>query len=239
MLNSIRRALRRFPRAFDAAKAIGRALGNQTDLSRRLNQLLPARERFSFIQVGAADGLLHDPYREFILRSGTQGVFVEPLPRPFQQLKQNYAHKRGFHFANCAVGYPPGELKLFTLNDRDVAGESLLQMTSASEQVLRRSVTASEGAELAEVAQITVPCLTVEQIMEQYKIAGFDCVFMDIEGHEGNVLLNMDFSLVRPTLIAYEHMHLGDSREQLTRFLSVRGFRIEECHQDTIAYKPN
>jgi hypothetical protein len=93
------------------------------------------------------------------------------------------------------------------------------------------------GSPFAEIDQITVPCLSIEQIMERYTFHGFDCIFMDVEGHEGNILLNMDFAAVRPSLIVYEHIHLGHSRAKITQFLLGRGFQIEECSQDTIAYR--
>ena len=108
-MNALRNALRHSPLLFDRAKALSRVLGNRTELYSCLAKHIPRQKHISFIQIGAADGLLHDPYREFILRKNLHGVLVEPLPAQFKRLQRNYRRKKGVSFANCAVSYPPSD----------------------------------------------------------------------------------------------------------------------------------
>ena len=48
------------------------------------------KDDFFFIQVGANDGLMCDPIRQFIVKHSWGGILVEPVPDYFELLKKNY-----------------------------------------------------------------------------------------------------------------------------------------------------
>ena len=60
-------------------------------------------ENFFFIQVGANDGISHDPLRAYIERYHWRGILVEPQPRVFARLCRNYASHTQLRFANVAL----------------------------------------------------------------------------------------------------------------------------------------
>ena len=55
-----------------------------------LSDLIISTGNCQFIQVGANDGSLNDPIRQFILKNYLKGVMIEPQPKIFEKLKINY-----------------------------------------------------------------------------------------------------------------------------------------------------
>jgi FkbM family methyltransferase len=242
-MNTLRIRLRRYPRLFDGAKWVSRKLGNRTALYSFLESHIPKHGEVTFIQAGAADGLLHDPYREFILRGNMRGVLVEPLPFQFSALKRNYAHKRNVFFENCAISYPANRIELFVLSEEFVADhpqrEVLALQASTSRERFINSLSlcgAPEGWK--HVMGITVYGKTIEEMMLQNGFDSFDCIFLDMEGYEPQVLLNLDFATVQPKLIVYEHVCLGASSVQIEGHLAANGFVLTRFAQDNVAVGP-
>ena len=239
-MNALRHFLRKSPLLFDAAKAVSRRLGNRTLLYSFLTKHIPRDRDVTFIQIGAGDGLVHDPYREFILRDNLRGVLVEPLPFQFTRLRRNYSRKRNVVFLNCAVSYPPGTIQLFTLDEKFLGQNRgrdllLLQAATSRERLLESlSIVGLRNAEKY-VVELLVPGRTIEDIMAKENYSSFDCLFLDLEGYEPHVLLNLDYSVSKPKLIAYEHIYLGQSAERIQLRLEEMGFRLIKFSQDTVA----
>ena len=218
-------------------------LGNQTELYRVLKHHLKDLGRFSFLQAGANDGLSHDPFREFIIGSRSNGILVEPLRFFFEQLKGNYRHRdSGLSFENCALSYPSSPVSFYTLDPcflRTIPYDpTLWGAAGLSKDHLLHHL--PKGADWeAHVVEVTVPAHTIEELMELHGLDSIDCLFLDLEGHEPNVLLNMDFERVRPRLIVYEHIHLGDQRAAVDARLASEGFGLHACSQDVVATRPD
>lgn len=242
-MNALRFYLRRSPWLFDQAKAFSRILGNRTALYSFLAQHIPRSQPTTFIQIGAADGLLHDPFREFILQKNLRGLLVEPLPFQLVRLQRNYACKRGVNFAQCAVSYPPRKLDLFILSEaflavhpnRDVLA---LQASTSREQFIESLRGCGVTGVDDNIVSVQVPGFTVEQLMDQNHLSSCDCMFLDLEGYEPEVLLNMDYTCVQPKLIAYENIYLGTRSAEVRRHLEKMDFRLFDFPQDTVAVSP-
>jgi FkbM family methyltransferase len=241
-VNILRRILRRWPILFDSAKALSRRLGNRTELYSFLNDVIPRRAAVTFLQIGAGDGVMNDPYREFILRNNFRGVLVEPLASQFARLQRNYSRKKGVAFANCAVSYPPRPIKIFLLAEDFLAqhpGRDLLLLQAASSRTrLLESLSICGVSEVEEhVIEVEVPAMTAEALQAEYGFSSFDCLFLDLEGHESNVLLNLNYQSVKPKLIAYEHIYL-ESSATIENHLKAMNFVVSNFSQDTVAVSP-
>ena len=57
-------------------------------MQRRLATCKRNRQAFRFVQVGANDGVSHDPINAFVTRNRLAGVVIEPLPDVFAKLCQ-------------------------------------------------------------------------------------------------------------------------------------------------------
>src|SRR5262249_9456440 len=99
---------------------------------------------FTFIQVGAYDGITGDPIRPLVLsHPNWQGALIEPMPDAFAQLKNNYASMGAkLHFFNCAVSDNAGTIELHQITESEIARLGLpdwsREITSFDENHIRK-----------------------------------------------------------------------------------------------------
>jgi FkbM family methyltransferase len=239
-MSSIAQKLRRHPRAFDFLNKIARKLGRGNKLQRQINRLLPVDKSFSFIQIGANDGISHDPFREFMIRSNARGVAVEPVPEYFKEMCANYKGYPHVMPENCAVGYPAGKVFFYayTASFLEARGGSreLAGLAGFSREKLMACLKVGEDAEAC-IQEINISVFTVEDIMRKHGLSHVDCIFMDCEGHEKNILTHLDYEVVQPKLIVFEHTHYGERAEEIEGHLEPMGFSFLRFNYDTIAFR--
>ncbi|MBW4666640.1 MAG: FkbM family methyltransferase [Cyanomargarita calcarea GSE-NOS-MK-12-04C] len=233
-----RKFLKGMPGVFDLGKNISRKLGNKTELYLSLNRFFNRHKQLTFIQIGANDGISNDPFREFILRRDMHGVLVEPLPFLFKKLKNNYKSKHNLIFENCAVSYNTSELEIYTLNEEFLNfipdSESLSGLASfEKEHILKHIGLGNEKF----ITNLKVPTKTIENIQSEYNFVSFDCLFMDIEGYESEIIDKIDFEKIQPKLIVYEFIHLGYKKIYIDKILINKGYKLKDCLQDTVAIR--
>src|SRR4051812_34422848 len=68
---------------------------------------------FTFIQIGANDGVSNDPIRRYVVEYGFKGVLIEPQPDVFTRLKANYSGMPGITFENAAIAACDGEIEMY------------------------------------------------------------------------------------------------------------------------------
>jgi FkbM family methyltransferase len=231
--------LKKYPPIFDAFKNISRSLGNKTELYKELKHFFDSHKKFTFIQIGGSDGITNDPFREFILRSGAVGVIVEPQPNDFSKLKQNYQYKKlDINFENCAVSYKDKNVSLFVIDNdflqTTVNPDTLKGVASFDKQHVVSHVGINNEAN---VKSIDVRCNTIEELKLKYNFQSFDCIFLDVEGYEYDIITNMSFETIEPKLIVFESCHLGDRQHDLNQFLESNGYVVRVYGQDTIAIR--
>lgn len=240
-------ALKGWPRAFDFAKRIRRAVGLRPDpLFRALGAYSASKgARIGFIQIGANDGLFNDPVREFVLDGQWTGIMVEPLPAAFRRLILNYSYRSDLQvsFVNCAISdSTSGALKLFTFDDHFLLQLpirrqlSLLRKASVSRDHILRFATPREQTFIVSKA---VPTLSFADLVGQLP-AGVspDVVIIDVEGHEKAVIRGIDLKAYSPDLIVYEAIHAGSAGEEIRALLGGGGYTVLECGIDNIAVRP-
>jgi FkbM family methyltransferase len=191
--------------------------------------------RLSFIQIGANDGLRNDPVREFVVRDGWHGVFVEPLPTVFAELKKNYPGSRfaGLHFENVAVSRQDGEtLEFWTFSDTFLASltpddrVNYVQKSSFNRTHVEEFVRHDPLGERA-LQRIVVPCVTASTLAARYFPDGaFDLLVIDAEGYDKIILDSIDFSRTRPRVIFFESKYLGADADGIHRRLESAGYRV-------------
>jgi len=235
----IKNRLSTSPRLYDMAKVLGRLCGKSSGIYAGLKSRIDLIGEFTFLQVGANDGLTNDPYREFMIRRTARGVTAEPVPEYFSRLSANYRGYKGVDCLNAAIGYGATLTSFYTFTREylDSLGGCLELAGLAGfsrdklERVLPPDVSPDEC-----IQEIAVRTCTVEEVMEERGLRGFDCIFMDCEGHELNILQGMDFSKVKPRLIAFEHTHYSEERSPLDELLESKGFKIQKHEFDSTAF---
>ena len=198
--------------------------------------------RLTFVQIGANDGLRNDPVREFVVRDQWSGVFVEPLPTVFPDLRRNYEYltsRRKLAFENVAISSALTSLPFFTFQPellKRLSDEQRLDLLRKSS--FDREHVAKFAKTEDDVLQINVPCAPVGQIIEKhFRGKGIDLLVIDAEGHEGTILRSIDFAKVRISGIFFESRHLGKEREPLFSLLAAHGYSVREAEDDAFASK--
>lgn len=69
----------------------------------------------------------------------------------------------------------------------------------------------------------------------KYRINKLDLLYLDVEGHEGSILIGLDYSLIRPKVIIFEHIHLGENLFPLLLHLESHGYVIQTLGNDSVA----
>lgn len=237
-MSAIAQFLRRKPVFFDRMNTVARALGRRTALYSELSALIELKAPFTFLQIGANDGISHDPFREFMIRSNARGVAVEPVPEYFSAMSRNYAAYFEVIPENCAVGYPAGRLPFYAFTPNYLAAKGGSKELAGLASFTREKLIACMGrGELPEncIREIVIPVRTVEEVMEKHGFDHFDCLFMDCEGHEENILTHLDYDLIKPRVIVFEHTHYGNRAVNIEAHLSTKGFHFTRLTHDTIA----
>lgn len=234
--------LRKWPRAFDVVRTASRVFGRHDPLYLLLKSLLPRLgPHWTFLQAGAHDGLRNDPFREFILACPSRGILVEPWPRFYDLLRANYRHIAArLSFVRCALTYPAGEVVFHSFTEEFVHSNGLdpivLSTAGMSQDHLLKQVHNSLITE-ASIATLRVPGFRVEDVMALSGFDHLDALFFDLEGHEPNIIDNLNFEAVRPRLVVYESKHLGKEALRIAEKFHTLGFELIECADDTVAFR--
>ncbi|MBS0619980.1 MAG: FkbM family methyltransferase [Verrucomicrobia bacterium] len=197
----------------------------------------PVFDGVTFIQIGSNVGVMsNDPLSPLILENNWQGIFIEPVPHIFEKLKQNYAGRENLYFENVAVSNSRKTCPFYFVDDKAEYLQQNPQLISETggpwgEQVGsfdRDHVLLSKpGLPLSAIKTIEVPCVTIEDILDKYRLKRLDVLHMDAEGHDGTILLSIDFMRIRPHILLFEHLHMGLAEYlACTHHLESNGYRI-------------
>jgi len=90
-----------------------------------------------------------------------------------------------------------------------------------------------------EVQYVDVPCVTFEDLIEEYNIRSVDLLIIDVEGQEWELLQAAFQAGLAPAIVFMEFLHLppGD-RLRAEAFLARRGYDIAYSGIDLIGLQP-
>jgi FkbM family methyltransferase len=183
-------------------------------------------EDFFFVQIGAFDGREGDHLYRLIHENHWQGALVEPQPRAFEVLKQNYAREKNLRFFNVAIGPEDGTLTLYTRKSGSVP------IASVSKRLLVKP-----GHSRNEIVAIEVPCWTFDRLLtEAGEPSSVDLLQIDAEGVDFEIIRSIRFDRVKPLIIRFEHALLSDrDRNECLQLLAGQGYRFLLEDRDTMA----
>lgn len=212
---------------------------NQEMLSIILKDYSQKNKDCFFVQIGANDGIRHDPLREFILNNNWKGILVEPVRYIFEELRNNYDNKPGLIFENVAIS-DKNEWRDFYYfskeSGNDLKGDypeygsfiygqikEWLSLNNMSEKYLNKE---------------KVPCLTIDSLLERNNIQKFDVLCIDVEGYDYEIVKLLNFNMYSPDIIIYEINHLSeDDRKGSFELLKKQGYRVLQIGIDAVAIK--
>jgi len=170
-----------------------------------------------FIQVGANDGSMADPFS--LVSKRWDGLMIEPQPDVFDRLVASRSAGDRVQFANVAISGSEGELVLYGI---DIPGNRhATGIASLEKDVVLKHLENGYVDKIAQDLGIALPAdrtqlikeskvrmCPLSRLMEERGIEKVDALFIDVEGHEHHVLKSFPWEKQRPGLVIYEQIHL-------------------------------
>jgi FkbM family methyltransferase len=235
-LRPIARTLKRHPKAYQLARSLYSKLV-ATEYG-YLSGFARARQDVFFLQIGAHDGKTDDLLHDFVRKYCWKGVLVEPVPYLFDRLVRNYNGVPGLAFENKAIGVGGGRQTFYHLRQNDDALPPWYdQLGSFDKHVIlshRDKIPNIEDYIVTEA----VECISFGTLIEAHRISRIDLVLIDTEGHDLQILQQIDFSRFSPHLVIYEHKHLSEAdRRKARTFLTDQGYSLVNVGGNDVAIR--
>ena len=194
---------------------------------------------FFFVNIGANDGVAGDPLVDLIRNNHRcRGLFVEPVSFLFKRLRKNYQFSERFIFENVAIDEYNGVRKFYYLDRNQLNGGNNLPEWSEEIGSFDKSHIARHfpALDASQVLSSDVECVTLPALLERNNVRHVDLLVIDVEGHELVVLNQIDFRVIRPNMILFEHKHLSDADFNAAKSI-LRGndYQITQFGRDTLA----
>lgn len=140
-----------------------------------------------YIDIGANDPIVNSVSKAFY-EHGWRGIHVEPLPIYCNALRQDRPDEI---VLQAAAGAETGLLRFFEIPDSGIS--------TGDERIAK-----SHQERGFQINEITVPCVTLEQIFQLLKSDIVHWLKIDVEGLEEQVLRGWGDSAVRPWIVVVE-----------------------------------
>ena len=194
-----------------------------------------------YFQIGAHVGKTSNDHIFNINCTDKNIILIEPVPYLFEQLKINYASKMNSNiitFLNIAVSDNDGKLTLFVpsnKNDFSKFPSWASQLASINESHVKGHI-----PKLL-IDKIEVPCYKLNTLLCDMNISHIENLLVDTEGHDYNILINLDLNMLKPTTIRFENKHMDGLFTKAGKYLllmdhfSKHGYKmVYENNEDTV-----
>jgi FkbM family methyltransferase len=180
---------------------------------------------FTFIQVGAFDGLVQDPLRKYIPRCNWRGILVEPQARAAGKLRELYRGNDGIVVLQAALGAEARKRTLFTV-DSETAPAWAGALASFDRSTILKHSDLIPGLELM-IKEETVDCVPFDYVLERLSTKQLDLLQIDAEGADAYILSLFPFDRMLPAVVHWEVEHLTmEQREDCLGRLAAFGYRF-------------
>ncbi len=191
---------------------------------------LASNAPFSFIQIGANNGIRWDPLHELILKHHLVGLLVEPLPDMYEQLKENYSSESQLSFENAAIAAENCTRTLFRIKPNADVPDWAHGMASFKKDHL------SEFKRF--IQKVEVPTLTINALLRKHKINHVTLLQIDTEGYDFEIIKMFFKEPMFPEIINYENGNLSYIDDlDCRRLLKNNGYRFIDIGDDTLAIR--
>ena len=188
-------------------------------------RMFEVRPEFTFIQVGAFDGITRDPLRKYICKCGWMGVVVEPQARAANRLRELYRGNDRIVILQAALDGESGRRTLFTV-DSQTAPAWAGGLASFQRDTIIKHSDLIPGLETM-IREDSVDCITFDDILRRLPSERVDLLQIDTEGSDAHILSLFPFRRVIPAIIHWEVKHLTKTeREDCLDHLTEFGYRF-------------
>ena len=208
---------------------------------------LSKRNFLNVIQIGANDGITHDPIHKFIKRDNWKGVLLEPQFYVYDRyLKVIYQKNKGIHTLCAALGEKDDKQYLYKIgfsNMRWATGlasfvrenvEKALSSAYVQAQCARYNIEIPPLSE--QITSEEVIIISPQTLLNQYNILTIDFLQIDVEGYDYEVIKIFNIHESQPKVIVFEHTHLSEQdRQSCSEHLKENNYAIRRFGANTLA----
>jgi len=181
--------------------------------------------QFTFIQIGAFDGIECDPLRKYLKIYDWRGVLLEPQPGPFENLKKLYESQANLLILNAALDRSIGKTTLYVLEGDNFPKWAKGMASFRKQNILKHNEFLPYLDKF--IKELEIDTITFEEIFNVLSIKSLDLLQIDTEGFDAEVLNMFPFDIIKPSIIHFESKHLGKpSLENLLTFLIENGYHF-------------
>lgn len=212
------------------------------DFESLLYRHLAVHKTLSFVQIGANDGIMNDPIYQFNVanKDVVSGFVLEPLPDIFEKLVENYKCCQNIKPINLAIHSTQAEMILHRVKpERASEVPAFARGVASFNGDHWKKSTLVPSVDFME--QVKVKCVSFSEFIKINSIKELDLLLLDTEGYDYEILLSIDFSIVKPRIIRFEHGVRNSlmSSEQfmfICDHLNAHGYQIIAESYDATAY---
>lgn len=186
-------------------------------LSRTLHYLGRNQRDLFVVQVGAMDGINFDEIRKFLDMYRWGGLFVEPIPSLFNEIKENFKDRSNYLFEQCAITEYDGDIEMVTIPD-EIINQNKLRVCQKGMSTLYpiKNGLDSNLMQLSYGVKINVPCMTFKSLCDKHHVSKIGIFICDVEGYDWQVFKQLDLNKYRPSFMRIEYENLTYEEKNLT-----------------------
>ncbi|MGH8609109.1 MAG: FkbM family methyltransferase [Gammaproteobacteria bacterium] len=206
---------------------------------RILRQHAATRDDFFFVQIGANDGVIYDPIHVYVTRQKWRGILVEPVTHCFNKLKANYSGNANLLFENVAISDKEEVREFYRIRE----GQNFLPKWCEGLGTFYPEVLLTHKWALPNIEEYMVKeavrCISLSSLLRKHAVSYIDLFLIDTEGHDYQILKQLDFATLKPTLIVFEHQYFSKGeREACASLLAAQEYSVCRHLGNTLAFQP-
>ena len=172
----------------------------------QLLEILFKEKRISYlIQVGANDGKRFDILNQYIKKYNTKSLLVEPIKENFYELKKNYKNCNFVLIENMAISVNNEISSLYKVNSKffNKYSDHIPGITSFDKNHLIK-----HGVKNKHILTEQVSSISISELIKKHNLNYFDLLFIDAEGYDGKIAIDLLKSTLFRPIIILEFIHI-------------------------------
>jgi FkbM family methyltransferase len=171
--------------------------------------------KIDYFQVGAHEGNTKNDhiFKEIQKQEELNCIFIEPVPYLFERLKHNYNNEsinNNYIFLNIAISNLDGEITLYVPSEKNDLSKYpywVTQLASSNREHINNHM---DGINLPHliIDELKVSCYKLNTIIREHNINEINYLVVDTEGHDFDILMDLDLNILKPNKIIFENKHM-------------------------------
>jgi len=220
--------------------------GSLSDFLSKYSKSKPGN--FTVVQIGANDGITHDPIHKFIKRDDWKGVLLEPQPDVFHEfLTKIYAKNKGIRPLCAAIGEKDGTQPIYKVGFSTMRWATGLASFSKEkiEKAFEDGIVASNckrfGIEIPAdqsqwISHEEVQVIAPSTLIQTYGLDHIDLLQIDAEGYDLEVIRIFDIPKTQPQAIIFENVGLNaEDYASCLQLLEEQNYQLKKFGPNTLA----